>query len=259
MSELTLAEPLRDPPGSAVAPPTAQRWGFWATGAWGLAAAVAFLSAQTVATIVVVSRLGLDPTSPGVVKALGSDAIVVSATTLAGVPAILLVIALAVRLARVPFAEYLALKPVGVKVLLVALASAVAYGLVTGVAGHLAGVKTPPFTLELYRTARESGTVPLILLAVGVGAPLNEEFLFRGFLLRGWANSRLGAVGAIVLTSAIWAAIHIQYDWIFVGEIFGLGLLLGYLRLRTGSLLAPLLIHGLWGIAAVLIVGLFYS
>src|SRR5262249_53585650 len=174
-------------------------------------------------------------------------------------PAARLVVGLAVGRARVPSAEYLALKPVGVKVLLVALASAGAYGLVTGVAGHLAGVKTPPFTLELYRTARESGTVPLILLAVRVRSPLNQEVLFRGLPLRGWATSRLGAVGAIVLTSAIWAAIHIQYDWIFVGEIFGLGLLLGYLRLRTGSLLAPLLIHGLWGIAAVLIVGLFYS
>src|SRR5262249_59178610 len=121
-------------------------------------------------------------------------------------PAARLVVGLAVGRARVPSAEYLALKPVGVKVLLVALASAVAYGLVTGVAGHLAGVKTPPFTLELYRTARESGTVPLILLAVGVGAPLNEEVLFRGFLLRGLANSRLAAVGGLGVTSAICAA-----------------------------------------------------
>src|SRR5262249_3476951 len=193
------------------------------------------------------------------VKALESNAIMVSATTLACVPVALLMIALAVRLARVPFAEYLALKPIGMKAFLFGLACTAGYGIVTGSIGHLRGVQAPPFVIELYRSARDTGTVPLVLLAVGVGAPLNEEFLFRGFLLRGWAASRLGAVGAVVLTSAIWAAIHVQYDWIEVAEIFGFGLLLGYLRLRIGTLLVPLLIHGLWGVAAMVIVALFYS
>src|SRR5689334_6957054 len=223
MSELILAEPLRDPPSTATVPPpsAAQRWGFWATCAWGLAVSVAFFVTQIAVSIAVVVWWGLEPASPAEIKALGSNAIMVSATTLACVPATLLVIALAVRLARVPFAEYLALKPVGLKTILLGLACAVAYGVVTGVLGHLAGIKTPPFSIDLFRTARDTGTVPLVILAVGVAAPLNEEFLFRGFLLRGWAASRLGAVGAVVLTSAIWAAIHVQYDWIEVAEIFG--------------------------------------
>ena len=36
----------------------------------------------------------------------------------------------------------------------------------------------------------------LALLVVGIGAPLSEELLFRGFLLSALARSRLGFAGA---------------------------------------------------------------
>jgi membrane protease YdiL (CAAX protease family) len=261
MSELILTEPLRGAPEAATAPPppAPQRWGFWATSAWGLAMFAALYAAQIVIALGVIIWLAIDPASSPDIHALMSHAIMVSATTLGCVPVTLLAIALAVRLARVPFADYLALKPVGMKALLLALACTLGYGTVTSVVGYLAGFPTSPFAIELYRTARDTGTAPLMFLAVAIGAPLNEEFLFRGFLMRGWAVSRLGAVGAIVLTSAIWAAIHIQYDWFGVSEIFGLGLLLGYVRLRTGTLLVPLMMHAVYGIAAMGLVALFYG
>ena len=52
----------------------------------------------------------------------------------------------------------------------------------------------------------------LLWLALVVGAPLFEETFFRGFLFKGLAASRLGTIGAIVLTAALWASIHLQYD-----------------------------------------------
>jgi len=65
------------------------------------------------------------------------------------------------------------------------------------------------------------------------------------------ASRILLAVGAVALTSAIWAGLHVQYawiiigrnDWIAIGQFFGLGLLFGYLRVRSGSTLTTILLH----------------
>jgi len=35
-------------------------------------------------------------------------------------------------------------------------------------------------------------------------------------------------VGAIILSSLAWTSLHLQYDWFFFGEVFCIGLLLGY-------------------------------
>jgi membrane protease YdiL (CAAX protease family) len=80
---------------------------------------------------------------------------------------------------------------------------------------------------------------------VVVLAPLNEELFFRGFLFAGISRSRLGGAGAILLTALLWAVIHIQYDWYGVSNIFVIGLLLGYARWKTDSIVPPILMHGL--------------
>ena len=64
---------------------------------------------------------------------------------------------------------------------------------------------------------------------------MTEEFFARGFLYRGWSESFLGSTGAIVLSSLVWTALHLQYDWFFLGEVFSIGLLLGYIRYRSHS------------------------
>jgi membrane protease YdiL (CAAX protease family) len=45
---------------------------------------------------------------------------------------------------------------------------------------------------------------------------------------------------------------HLQYDWFFFGEIFCIGLLLGYLRYRTGSIWLTIFVHGLNNLLATL-------
>src|SRR5262249_31582497 len=191
--------------------------------------------------------------TPAEIRALASHAVVVSTTTIVCVPMVVLFLALAVRLARVPFVDYLALKPVGTRTMLFVLVCTLALGVgFEGLSMRAGGPLVVPFVAELYRTARTSGTLPLVLIAVVVAAPITEELLFRGFLMRGWAASWLGPIGAVVLTSAIWAVIHIQYDWIVVGQIFILGLLFGYFRLRTGSVLPTIVAHGVYGLAAMI-------
>jgi len=99
---------------------------------------------------------------------------------------------------------------------------------------------------------RSAASKPLLWLAVVVGAPLSEEFFFRGFVFLVLWKSRLGAIGTVLVTSAVWASTHTQYTLTGIMAIFVLGLALGYARIRTGSLVVPLAMHSLTGFLAVL-------
>ena len=105
----------------------------------------------------------------------------------------------------------------------------------------------PDFMQQAYQTA---GFLPLLWLTLLVAAPLMEETLFRGFLFRGILHSRLGATGAITTTALLWSLIHVQYDAYGVATIFALGSLLGYARLKTGSLYATMFLHSVSNLLA---------
>jgi membrane protease YdiL (CAAX protease family) len=74
-------------------------------------------------------------------------------------------------------------------------------------------------------------------------APLAEEAFFRGFLFTGVAHSRLGPAGAVVLSSLLWAALHLQYDLYGMAMIFLGGLLLGYARWQSRTVYVPFAMH----------------
>jgi uncharacterized protein len=163
-------------------------------------------------------------------------------------------VVLAIRRARHPVAEYLGLdrRPhlrevvfclVSVTVLLVA------SDLLSWTIGH---DLIPPFMVKVYEATRDAGApaVLLLLIAAVVAAPIGEEIMFRGFLFRGWAASPLGIAATIMLTSAIWAGIHVQYDWYGVVQVFCLGLLFGWVRARSGSTLLTIMMHAVCNIAA---------
>ncbi len=88
------------------------------------------------------------------------------------------------------------------------------------------------------------GPAWLGVILLVVMAPLGEELLFRGFLFGGLMQSRLGPLGAILVTSVLWSVIHIQYDWMIVGVIFVIGIVLGAVRWLSGSLWPPIVAHG---------------
>jgi membrane protease YdiL (CAAX protease family) len=89
-------------------------------------------------------------------------------------------------------------------------------------------------------------------------APLTEEIIFRGALFSGIANSPLGRVGAVLITSAVWALAHkLSAPWLFVGVLFIMGLALGMLLLRFGSLWVTIACHTAWNtISSLAIFGL---
>lgn len=91
-----------------------------------------------------------------------------------------------------------------------------------------------------------------VLLFVGAVSPaICEEVLFRGFLLSG-LRSRMGDAAAIAVSAVLFAIFHLS-----VYRLFGtalLGVVLGLLVVRTGSLVPAIAFHALNnGLALVLL------
>lgn len=108
---------------------------------------------------------------------------------------------------------------------------------------------TPEFMTKVYSSTKN---LPLLWIAVGVSAPFFEEVLFRGFFFEGIRNSAFGTLGAILLTSASWAIIHMQYGWFEIISIFFIGILFAIAKLKTKSLYVPIAMHMLMNLAASL-------
>ena len=117
---------------------------------------------------------------------------------------------------------------------------------------HILERPTPEFMTDVFDDGRLLVLTGFCLVVV---APLVEEIVYRGFLYRGLASSRLGAGGAILVSSFLWAILHVQYEWYEVAYIFVLGLFLGLVRARTGSVLPPMAFHAVQNLVAMLLVG----
>jgi membrane protease YdiL (CAAX protease family) len=85
-------------------------------------------------------------------------------------------------------------------------------------------------------------------ITLAVTAPICEEIIFRGFLMRGWSESRMGAPGAIMLSSLLFTAIHVQYNLPTLATVFGLSLVFGVMRWRSGSTALTILLHMIWNV-----------
>lgn len=76
----------------------------------------------------------------------------------------------------------------------------------------------------------------LVLLVHVLGAPISEEFLIRGFLFPSLASTSLGQAGALIVTSMLWTALHAGHPVQALFVVFVIGVALGAVLIRTGSL-----------------------
>ncbi|MEQ1500738.1 MAG: CPBP family intramembrane glutamic endopeptidase [Myxococcota bacterium] len=98
---------------------------------------------------------------------------------------------------------------------------------------------TPELLMELLGTAPLAGRVA-IGLAMVVSAPLFEELVFRGYLWRVIAHGG-GPIAAWAGTTALFALFHL--DPVHAVALLPTAAFLGWLRLRSGSLIPPMLAH----------------
>jgi uncharacterized protein len=98
----------------------------------------------------------------------------------------------------------------------------------------------------MFDLANEPLLLALAFPSVALGAPIVEEFLFRGPVFAALAQTRLGRMGTVLVTSASWALMHGTEPWFSIGLIFVMGIVLGLLLLRFGSLWVTMICHGVW-------------
>ena len=241
------------PPVTVIPTPKRPRiWKFWGTCLWGLFVfAAMFVGQLAVVGWFLLRREG--PVDMASAIHVVSGGLTISLSVIMGLPAVLAALWIAIRVSRTSFADYLALRWTSWSNLLIGVVAlfvlVMGWDLLSRAAGREAA---PGFMMEVLQSAQADGALWLLVIAFCVAAPITEEFFARGFLYRGWSESFLGPVGAIVLSSVVWTALHLQYDWFFFGEVFSIGLLLGYLRYRSGSTWLTVFVHGLNNLAATL-------
>lgn len=110
-------------------------------------------------------------------------------------------------------------------------------------------VPLPP-ELEALFDRLTGAPLPSALFTLVLVAPLTEEALFRGLLLRGFAR-RYGPAAGLLMSSALFALFHLNL-WQALAA-FAAGFYLGWLYLATGSLLYPMAAHAVFnGLPVVL-------
>ena len=97
-----------------------------------------------------------------------------------------------------------------------------------------------PETLKKSLELLMDGPLWAALLSVSVFAPLFEEWLCRGLVLRGLMK-HMNPTGAILVSAAFFAILHMN-PWQAI-PAFLLGILFGYVYYRTGSLKLTMLMH----------------
>ena len=102
--------------------------------------------------------------------------------------------------------------------------------------------------------SRDSWSVGLVVATAIVAAPLVEELFFRR-ILQGWLEKRLPASDgalAIGLSAAAFALAHQGQGLAFV-PLFPLGIVLGMMANRTGSIVPCILLHAFFNAVSVIL------
>lgn len=124
-----------------------------------------------------------------------------------------------------------------------ALAIAVVWDRLVGeLVGLIPALSPGPSLLNLIQSSQLTN-IPMFgayALLVGLGPGIGEELIFRGFILRGFL-SRYGPAVAVLLSGLLFALFH--FDPVHMLAVFPIGLWLGYVVVRTGSIYPAVAVH----------------
>jgi membrane protease YdiL (CAAX protease family) len=105
-----------------------------------------------------------------------------------------------------------------------------------------------PMRWEVYEAIKSQMTYQtieqfiLIFIAAAIVAPLTEEMLFRGYL-QGVLEKATFARKAIIVSAFIFTFVHFNPWWTL--EIFIIGILIGIIAWRSGSIFPGIIVHGI--------------
>ena len=110
----------------------------------------------------------------------------------------------------------------------------------------------------------QADQLALGLFTVAILAPVTEEVYFRGIVL-GWMRRHWGLAWAVGLSSLVFGIMHLKWltpggtgGMVATAELVAMGVLLALVAVRTGSLWASFVTHGVNNLCAAL-VAVFWS
>jgi membrane protease YdiL (CAAX protease family) len=234
-------------------------WGFWATTGFSLAIAAGYFVACMVLCIgfIVVATIRnprLDIVEFG--GRLSSSGLFLALSTYVAAPVVIgLSLLFAAIRKNITVREYLCLRWPGWKHLIVWALVLLLYNSVSTLVSWL--VDRPIISDFMVKTYTTAGFKPILWFGFIIMTPFYEEIFFRGFVFKGFEHSKLGPVGAVIIISLVWSALHIQFDYFGLIDVFVGGLLLGCARWRSKSLYVPIFMHVLQNLVATVIVAIY--
>ena len=222
-------------------------WGLWATIGFSFIACFVFILVQVVAVVllgdfIISTQPDKDPEL--VIQGLESNGLFLAITLLlTSIICSGLIVAFAALHRQTPVKEYLHFLPVPIRQLLPYLGLMLLFAASYNSLSYLLDKPiVPGFLITAYQSA---GIYPLFFFTFIFAAPFLEELFFRGFLLDSLRQSFIGPVLAVIITAVFWGAIHTQYELFEIAFIVGMGLILGYARIKTRSIFTPFLMHAM--------------
>lgn len=172
------------------------------------------------------------------------SATVFSLVTITATVLQVLILAAAVQIKGWSFVEYIRLALPNNKTIIVSLIGLYIFVAAMESAIYFSGGDlVSPFQVDLYQSAKSLGILPALLFAIVILGPIAEEVMFRGVLYRSLVTKSGQEIDAILITSLAWAMLHMQYDALGLLQVFVMGLFLGAMRWKTGSVGLTIIMH----------------
>lgn len=177
-----------------------------------------------------------------------SNGTVVSVSIMIGGVLLVALIVMLIRLKGGNWQRYLALNPFSVAVGVGMLGILLIFMIGSQALTYWLDKSPLVFVDPLYQSV---SSVWLLVFAMVIVAPLYEELVFRGILwsaiteqfVASPSQELRGAIIASIVTSVIFAVIHLQYGVYEISTIVVLALIFCYARIKSSSLLLPMLLH----------------
>ena len=177
-----------------------------------------------------------------------NDGTIVSISIMIGCVLLVAISALVIRVRGGNLKQYLALRPFSLAVGMGMIGLLLIFMIGSQALTYMLDKSPLAFVDPLYQSVR---SVWLLIFAMVIVAPIYEELIFRGILWSAIAEQFTsppdaeyrGAIVASLVTSLIFAVIHLQYGIYEISTIVVLALLFCYARIKSGSLILPILLH----------------
>lgn len=181
-----------------------------------------------------------------------NDGTVVSISIMIGCVLLGAISALIIHMQGGNFTQYLALKPFSLAVGMGMIGLLLIFMISSQALTYMLDESPLSFVDPLYHSV---SSVWLLFFAMVIVAPIYEELIFRGLLWSAIAeqftspsdlllrSEYRGAIVASLVTSLIFSVIHLQYGIYEISTIVVLALIFCYARIKSGSLILPMLLH----------------